>query len=145
MLQNQTSPKSGNLAGRYSISSKQQWICCLSNEFCIALQPPNIDVCLRIIIHLVWNPGFHLKRSNVTSLDTPPKTGMLTSSKKEKQSRVRNTILSNSTVPSSRATTLNSVKYPSRPVFEQVWNITDGVAVGKEVPSSSAITIIVKP
>lgn len=49
------------------------------------------------------------------------------------------------TVPPAAARALHRVEHAPRPVLEQVGHITDGVAVGDQVPSSGPVSVVVEP
>jgi hypothetical protein len=50
-----------------------------------------------------------------------------------------------STIPSSTPPTGHRTDHFSRPVLEQVWDISDGVAVGEEIPTSGSVAVVVEP
>jgi hypothetical protein len=50
-----------------------------------------------------------------------------------------------STIPSSTPPTGHRTDHFSRPVLEQIWDISDGVAVGEEIPTSGAVAVVVEP
>jgi hypothetical protein len=50
-----------------------------------------------------------------------------------------------STIPSSTPPTGHRTDHFSRPVLEQVWDISDGVAVGEEIPPSGSVAVVVEP
>ena len=45
----------------------------------------------------------------------------------------------------STTTALHCIQDPSHPVFEEVWNVSDGIAVREQIPASSTVSVIVEP
>lgn len=52
---------------------------------------------------------------------------------------------SNSAVTTSRSTASECIDHRSAPVLDEVGNVADGVSVGKKVPASSAVAVVVEP
>jgi hypothetical protein len=50
-----------------------------------------------------------------------------------------------STIPSSTPPTGHRTDHFFRPVLEQVWDISDGVAVGEEIPTSGSVAVVIEP
>lgn len=54
-------------------------------------------------------------------------------------------LLLDSAVSATTSGTLYCVEHLAGPVLQQVWNVSDGIAVGEEVPSSGSVTSVVQP
>lgn len=52
---------------------------------------------------------------------------------------------SNSTVSTPRATPLQCVDHATDPILEDIRDVTDGVAVGEEVPTTGTVAVVVEP
>ena len=57
----------------------------------------------------------------------------------------REPCVSDGTIPASRSAALERVDHSAEPVLENIWNVTNGIAVWKEVPATGTVAIIVEP
>tara|TARA_R110002060_G_scaffold4289_7_gene6775 strand:- start:70 stop:327 length:258 start_codon:yes stop_codon:yes gene_type:complete len=45
----------------------------------------------------------------------------------------------------STTTALHGIQNPSHPVFEEIWDVSDGIAVREKVPASSTVSVVIEP